>query len=168
MSETLHSRNRVRIAEEMQSGNNVISRLMKAKADTKTSTMRTAALSGLGLNVTVAVGQQKPIAMNIKQRIVGTRGKQKGEPMARYIDADKLIEKAKKMNYQAISIPMLKAEQTAEQPERKTGKWEMKWHSFFKREVPTCSVCKAGFFFITNFCPKCGAEMRKGGQCENS
>ena len=90
----MHSRNRVRIAEEMQSGNNVISRLMKAKADTKTSTMRTAALSGLGLNVTVAVGQQKPIAMNIKQRIVGTRGKQKGEPM-RLIDADEYEKRIK-------------------------------------------------------------------------
>lgn len=55
------------------------------------------------------------------------------------------------------------------QPERMNGKWEMKWHSLFKREVPTCSVCKAGYFFITNFCPKCGADMRKGGgQCENS
>ena len=94
MSETLHSRNRVRIAEEMQSGNNAISMLVRAKADTKTNTMRTEALSGLGLNVTVAVGQQKPIATNIKQRIIGTRGKQKGEPMA-LIETERLLKKIK-------------------------------------------------------------------------
>ena len=83
MSEILYSRNRARIAVEMQSGNNVISKLVRAKADTKTNTMRTAVLSGLGLNVTVAVGQQKPIVMNIKQRIIGTKGKRKGELMSR-------------------------------------------------------------------------------------
>ena len=77
MSETLHSRNRAHIAEEMQSGNNAISKSAKVRADTKTNTMMTVALNGLGLNVTVAVGQQKHIAMNIKQRIAGTRGKQK-------------------------------------------------------------------------------------------
>ena len=78
MSETLHSQNHVRIVVEMQSENNAISKSAKVRADTKTNTMRTVALNGLGLNVTVAVGQQEPIAMNIKQRIVGTRGKQKG------------------------------------------------------------------------------------------
>jgi hypothetical protein len=78
MSETLHSRSRAHIAEEMQSGNNAISKSAKVRADTKTNTMMTVALNGLGLNVTVAVGQQKPIAMNIKQRIAGTMGKRKG------------------------------------------------------------------------------------------
>jgi hypothetical protein len=87
MSETLHSRTRARIAVGMQLGNNVISKLVRVKADTKTNTMRTAVLNGLGLNVTVAAGQQKPIAMNIKQRIFGTKGKRKEEPM------DKLIMK---------------------------------------------------------------------------
>jgi hypothetical protein len=87
MSETLHSRSRAHIAEEMQSGNNAISKSAKVRADTKTNTMRTVALNGLGLNVTVAVGQQKPIAMNTKQRIAGTMGKQKGELM-RLIDGD--------------------------------------------------------------------------------
>ena len=48
------------------------------RADTKTNTMRTVVLNGHGLNVTVAAGQQKPIAMNIKQRIAGIMGKQKG------------------------------------------------------------------------------------------
>ena len=84
MSETLHSRNRVHIVVEMQSGNNAISKSVKVKADTKTNTMRTVVLSGLGLNVTVAVGQQKHIAMNINQRINGTRGKRKGEPMIEF------------------------------------------------------------------------------------
>jgi hypothetical protein len=81
MSETLHSRSRAHIAEEMQSGNNAISKSAKVRADTKTNTMMTVALNGLGLNVTVAVGQQKPIAMNTKQRIVGTMGKRKGGKM---------------------------------------------------------------------------------------
>jgi hypothetical protein len=62
----------------MQSGNNAISKSAKVRADTKTNTMRTVALNGLGLNVTVAAGQQKPIAMNIKQRITGTTARQKG------------------------------------------------------------------------------------------
>ena len=78
MSETLHSRNHVRIVVEMQSENNAISKSAKVRADTKTNTMMTVALNGLGLNVTVAVGQQEPIAMNINQRIAGIMGKQKG------------------------------------------------------------------------------------------
>ena len=82
MSETLNSRNRAHIAEEMQSENNAISKSAKVKADTKTNTMRTVALNGLGLSVTVAVEQQKPIATNINQRIIGTMGKQKGELMS--------------------------------------------------------------------------------------
>lgn len=81
MSETLHSQNHVRIVVEMQSENNAISKSAKVKADTKTNTMKTVALNGLGLSVTVAVEQQKPIATNINQRIIGTMGKQKGEPM---------------------------------------------------------------------------------------
>ena len=81
MSETSNSRNRAHIAEKMQSGNNVISRSVKVRTDTKTNIMRTVVLNGLGLNVTVAAGQHKPIAMNIKQRISGTKGKQKGETM---------------------------------------------------------------------------------------
>ena len=92
MSEILHSRNRARIAVGMQSENNVISKLVRVKADTKTNTMRTAVLSGLGLNVTVAAGKQKPIAMNIKRRIIGTRGRQKGEPMSDLIDRQAAID----------------------------------------------------------------------------
>ena len=58
-------------------------------------------------------------------------------------------------------VPVFRMKQWFEhKPERKSGKWEMKWHRFFKREVPTCSVCKAGNFFKTKFCPNCGAEMR--------
>ena len=85
MSETLHSQNHVRIVVEMQSENNAISKSAKVKADTKTNIMRTVALNGLGLSVTVAVEQQKPIATNINQRIIGTMGKQKGEPMDKRI-----------------------------------------------------------------------------------
>ena len=92
MSETLHSRNRVRIVVEMQSGNNAISKLAKVRADTKMNTMRTVVLNGHGLNVTVAAGQHKPIAMNIKQRIIGTRGKQKGEPMSDLISRQAAID----------------------------------------------------------------------------
>lgn len=79
MSETSNSRNRVCIVVEMQSGNNAISKLAKVRADTKTNTMKTEALSGHGLNVIVVEGQHRLIAMNINQRIVGTRGKRKGK-----------------------------------------------------------------------------------------
>ena len=92
MSETLHSQNHVRIVVEMQSENNAISKSAKVKADTKTNTMRTVALNGLGLSVTVAVEQQKPIATNINQRIIGTMGKRKGEPMRDLIERKKAID----------------------------------------------------------------------------
>lgn len=82
MIETLHNRSRVRIVVEMRSGNNAISKLAKVRADTKTNIMRMAVLNGLGLNVTGAAGQQRLIAMNIRQRIIGTMGKRKGEPMS--------------------------------------------------------------------------------------
>ena len=81
MSETLHSRNRAHIAEEMRLGNNVISRSVKVRTDTKMNIMKTEALSGHGLNVTGVAGQQKPIATNTSQRITGTRARRKGEPM---------------------------------------------------------------------------------------
>ena len=59
-----------------------------------------------------------------------------------------------------VDLKLLVERLPSAQPERKSGKWEMKWHRFFKREVPTCSVCKAGNFFKTKFCPNCGADMR--------
>lgn len=116
MSETLHSRNRARIAVGMQSGNNVISKLVRVKTDTKTNTMRTAVLNGLGLNVTIAAGQQKPIAMNIKQRIIGTKGKQKGEPMSDLISRAAAIDVAKQHWYKPDIAGAL-AELPSAQPE---------------------------------------------------
>lgn len=98
---------------------------------------------------------------------------QKGEPMARYIDADKLIEKAKKMNYQAISIPMLKAEQTADVRPNVRGEWErgVSGGAILMR----CNQCKNAIsendFFeicrkvnhgskLLDFCPNCGSDNR--------
>lgn len=82
MRETLHSPNLVHIAEEMQLGDNAISRSVKVRTDTTMNIMRTEALSGHGLNVTGVAEQQKPIATNTSQRIIGTGVRRKGEPMS--------------------------------------------------------------------------------------
>ena len=47
------------------------------------------------------------------------------------------------------------------QPERKKGKWEMVWNTFFHTELPKCTVCKNFEVYKTNFCPNCGADMRE-------
>lgn len=42
----------------------------------------------------------------------------------------------------------------------KVGKWERKWHTFFKRELPCCSACGKFEAFERNYCPNCGTDMR--------
>ena len=176
MRETLHSQNLVHIAEEMQLGNNAILRSVKVRTDTKMNIMRTEALSGHGLNVTGAAGQQKPIATNTSQRITGTRARQKGEPMAKkYIDADKLLRpEILHLYYHLpngdIAIPLIDIEHAPTiEPERKTGKWIHDGYDFpHGVDWIHCSVCgKCGINVpadLTNFCPNCGADMRGEGE----
>ena len=88
--------------------------------------------------------------------------------MARYIDADKLIEKAEKMNYSAISIPMLKSEPTADVRPNVRGEWKDGWRSGWdgvRHWYRYCNQC--GYerddddpVHDSYFCPNCGADMR--------
>lgn len=39
------------------------------------------------------------------------------------------------------------------------GKWEKKWHSVFKQEIPCCSECRNFTAFRWDYCPNCGAKM---------
>ena len=46
-----------------------------------------------------------------------------------------------------------------EMSEIKRGRWEKKWNSYFKQDVPCCSVCGKYHPMITLYCPNCGAKM---------
>ncbi len=102
--------------------------------------------------------------------------------MARYIDADALIEQmeadaehiddyiAKMMLY--ASIDDVKNAPTADVVERKRGEW-IKIDKYDKESNVQCSVCLEEFDYIDGvcylchgyelplFCPNCGAEMLK-------
>lgn len=86
--------------------------------------------------------------------------------MPRYIDADFLLKEisfyANRPTKSAMSLIKEIALRPADVVERKKGKWEMVWNSFFHVEVPTCSQCRTvSPFEKTNFCPNCGADMRE-------
>ena len=51
---------------------------------------------------------------------------------------------------------------TADVVEVKHGKWEKMWHSYFKQELPCCSVCGNFSAMRWKYCPECGADMRGG------
>ena len=51
--------------------------------------------------------------------------------------------------------------ENAETVERKTGKWEKKWHSLLKEELPCCSECHHFSRMRWYYCPWCGAEMER-------
>jgi len=44
------------------------------------------------------------------------------------------------------------------------GKWEKKWHSVFKGDLPCCSVCHSFNAFRWDYCPNCGARMDEGSK----
>lgn len=69
---------------------------------------------------------------------------------------DRLLENA------TIISEALDEYQTADVPERNVGKWEKKWHSYFKQELPCCSVCGHFSAMRWKYCPNCGADMRGG------
>ncbi len=58
------------------------------------------------------------------------------------------------------TIKLIKEDVPSVQPERKNGKWEKKWHSYFKQELPCCSVCGHFSAMRWKYCPECGADMR--------
>ena len=43
--------------------------------------------------------------------------------------------------------------------EPKHGRWIMKWHIFYRVELPYCSACNKGATFKWDYCPNCGAKM---------
>lgn len=69
---------------------------------------------------------------------------------------DRLLENA------TIMAEALDEYQTADVHERNVGKWEKKWHSYFERELPCCSVCGHFSAMRWKYCPNCGADMRGG------
>lgn len=56
-------------------------------------------------------------------------------------------------------IKKLEEQPTADVVERKHGKWEKMWHSYFKQELPCCSVCGHFSAMRWKYCPNCGAKM---------
>ena len=77
----------------------------------------------------------------------------------RLIDADALMEHIwrDKLDSRELIAKMVDDAPTIF-AERK-GKWEKRWHSVFKEEIPCCSVCNNFMAFRWKFCPNCGAEM---------
>lgn len=68
---------------------------------------------------------------------------------------DRLLENA------TIMAEALNEYQTADVHERNVGKWEKNWHSYFKQELPCCSVCGHFSAMRWKYCPNCGADMRE-------
>lgn len=95
-----------------------------------------------------------------------------------YIDGDKLIQELSTMYKEPTStedfmtigynkaiadvVVTTHRQPTADVPERNVGKWEKKWHSYFKQELPCCSVCGHFSAMRWKYCPNCGADMRGG------
>ena len=69
---------------------------------------------------------------------------------------DRLLEHAN------ILAEEMRKYQTADVPERNVGKWKKSWHSYFKQELPCCSVCGHFSAMRWKYCPNCGADMRGG------
>ena len=92
--------------------------------------------------------------------------------MSRYIDADKLIgELHSQFLYdgrdRARVYAKIQEQTTADVRENVKGKWVLKWNTFFKKELPTCSACNNVMPYVSLYCPNCGADMRGGtNECE--
>lgn len=65
---------------------------------------------------------------------------------------DRLLENA------TIISEALDEYQTADVVEVKHGKWEKMWHSYFKQELPCCSVCGHFSAMRWKYCPECGSR----------
>ena len=108
---------------------------------------------------------------------------EKGEPMARYIDADKLIKTIRDNDYLVVDyfnskdrgmfttgiMQAIDEQPTVDVRENVRGEWiEPKpdgcWH-FDAKAYAECSVCGKKQFlgYQMHFCPNCGADMRERG-----
>lgn len=79
----------------------------------------------------------------------------------RYIDADEFVKRVIQYPRQSTkTIGLALADTpTADVVEVKHGKWEKMWHSYFKQELPCCSVCGHFSAMRWKYCPECGAKM---------
>ena len=94
-----------------------------------------------------------------------------------YIDGDKLMQELSTMYKEPTStedfmtigydkaiadvVVTAHRQPTADVVEVKHWEWKKMWHSYFKQELPCCSVCGHFSAMRWNFCPNCGAVMRK-------
>lgn len=84
--------------------------------------------------------------------------------MARYIDADKLIETLKELQQsQSPNLTKTTNEATADVVEVKHGYWINHFNDLFPAEsTQECSIChEEEFITLCNehYCPNCGAKM---------
>ena len=84
--------------------------------------------------------------------------------MSRYIDADALVKNCDcveaLLGIELTTVrDFIKNAPTADVVEVVRGEWIGEWNEFFHLEIPTCSICKHGVAFETNYCPNCGAKM---------
>lgn len=80
-------------------------------------------------------------------------------PYTHIIPADIKDVEAYERGWNDAIDAIIESAPTADVMERKHGKWEMKWHSFFRQDVPCCSVCHKCAALRTPVCPNCGARM---------
>ena len=84
--------------------------------------------------------------------------------MSRYIDADKLIELANNTKDKTIDANDIARFPAADVRENVRGEWiEVLRDTYGGGHFPysKCSVCQSEQIMDSNFCPNCGAEMRK-------
>ena len=86
---------------------------------------------------------------------------EKGEKMARYIDADLLLStlNENKIPYDSDINYFICHAPTADVRENVKGEWIDKWNMIFHCDIPTCSVCGKPSASKFNYCPHCGADM---------
>ena len=100
--------------------------------------------------------------------------KEKGEKMARYIDADAIIEFIDLGHYrnplelcysEQYVVDMIESRPTADVVEVKHGEWQVYYDEDSPQDgIWKCSICSyirlIDDISPTSFCPNCGADMR--------
>lgn len=88
----------------------------------------------------------------------------------RPIDADALIADLTQAKLTADTLMSCEVQKmmsfideqpTADVRENVHAVWEKKWHSLYKTKLPCCPICNLFSVMRWDFCPNCGAEMRK-------
>ncbi len=77
--------------------------------------------------------------------------------MPRYIDADKLFAELKN-NLFVSYLDIINSQPTADVVEVRHGEW------LDTDEEYVCSECHCISEYMTNYCPDCGAKMKKIGE----